>query len=164
MILRAQPLSRSGFAAYGDVIETAGARHFPINAGRIERFHDLARVDAGDDRVLVSIVRCNQPSVLPHRVEMVERHRRGSQAFIPIGEARMVIVVAAPSEPVDPGRLAAFVSDGKQGINYRPGVWHMPLIAFDQGQEFLVVDRGAADDCDETFFDGVEVIVDRDEG
>lgn len=162
MILQAQPLSKERFSPFGDVIETLGAEHYPINAGSIERFHDLCKIDAEDGgRVMVSIVKCNQPSVLPYKIEVVERHSLGSQAFIPLGSARMVIVVGPPNETVQLDRLQAFVSDGRQGINYRPGVWHMPLIAFSAGLEFIVVDRGGADlDCDEVRIDDAELFVD----
>jgi len=161
MILKAQRLTRERFTSYGDVIETEGAQHYPINDGTIERFHDLARVEAGDGgRVLVSIVQCNQVSSLPHRVTLVERHGLGSQAFIPLGRARMVIAVAPPGDSISPYDLVAFVSDGRQGINYHPGVWHMPLIAFEQDQQFLVVDRGGPGvNCDERHFDPTEILV-----
>ncbi len=56
--LKAEPLTREGFAPFGDVIESEGAKHFAINAGTIERFHDLAQVDLGEEeggRTLVSI-------------------------------------------------------------------------------------------------------------
>lgn len=163
MLLHAQPLTAERFRPYGDVIQTAGAAHFPINAGRIERFHDLATVDVDADaggRALISIVKCTEPSVLPYRVEVVERHGLGSQAFIPLGEARMIVVVGPPGEAIDPTALEAFVSDGRQGINYNPGVWHMPLIAFETGQEFIVVDRGGdGQNCDEVRFDDVDILV-----
>ena len=161
LILKAQPLSRERFAPYGDVIETGGAEHFPINAGTIERYHDLARVDAGEGgRVLVSIAQCNQISMLPHRLDLIERHSLGSQAFVPLDRAHMVIVVAPPGDLISTDDLEAFVSDGKQGINYRPGVWHMPLIAFEKGQRFLVVDRGGAgENCDEHSFKNMEILV-----
>ena len=164
MLLHAQPLSKGNFSPYGDVIEIEGAKHFPINAGKMERYHNLAAVefDAGrEGKPLISIVKCNEPSQLPYRVELVERHCLGSQAFIPLKHARMVIVVGPAAESVQANQLKAFVSNGKQGINYRPGVWHMPLIAFDRNQEFIVIDRGGAgEDCDEVRFDNIELFVD----
>lgn len=160
-VLEARPLSREDFAPFGDVIEPEGAEHFQINAGTIERYHDLARVELDESgRTLISIFECNQVSELPYRVAIVERHPRGSQALIPQGGARMIIVVARPGEPPKPGGLHAFVSNGTQGVNYRPGVWHMPLVAFEKGQRFLVVDRGGpGNNCDEHQYNEEEVFV-----
>ncbi|MGH6875425.1 MAG: ureidoglycolate lyase, partial [Aestuariivirgaceae bacterium] len=73
MKVEARPLTRSDFAAYGDVIETAGARHYPINEGTSERYHDLAlvEVDRGG-RVLINIF-IGQPRPRPIAVRMMER-------------------------------------------------------------------------------------------
>jgi len=61
----------------------------------------------------------------------------------------MLIVVAPPEESVDARALRAFVSNGRQGINYHRGTWHMPLIAFEAGQEYLIIDRGGKEpNCD----------------
>lgn len=162
--LKLQPLTRAAFAPYGDVIETENARHFSINAGTIERFHDLAAVDVGtadDGRTLISIARCNQATDLPFPVKFVERHPRGSQAFIPLSATPLVAVVAPPGERVDPQVLQAFISNGKQGINYHRGVWHIPLIALDQNQQFVIVDRGGpGQNCDEFHFDNEIVLHD----
>ena len=38
----ARPLTRESFAAFGDVIETGGDNHYPINGGKSERYHELA--------------------------------------------------------------------------------------------------------------------------
>ncbi len=148
------PLTHEGFEPFGDVIDTAGARHFPINAGSIERFHDLARVEPGEGgRVLISIARANHAAVLPHQITLVERHPLASQAFIPLHDAPMIIVVGPAGEGISPGDLRAFVSNGRQGINYRPGVWHMPLIAPAVGLDYLIVDRGGpGGNCDEHRF------------
>jgi len=154
--LKAKPLTPEAFAAYGDVIQTEGAKHFSINAGTIERFHDLAQVDIGverEGRPLVSIAQCNQLTSLPHSIAFVERHPLGTQAFIPLDDSPLVVAVAPVGEAVDPAEIEAFVSDGSQGVNYSRGVWHMPLISLRDGQKFVVVDRGGpGQNCDEFHF------------
>ncbi len=162
-VLRAVPLTREAFASFGDVIETDGAQHFPINRGAVERYHDLASVDVGDDgRALVSIFECTRPGRLPVPVDLVERHPLGSQAFVPVGEAVMCVVVAPPGDAVAPTDLRAFVTNGRQGVNYHRGTWHMPLVAFRAGQQFVVVDRGGpGDNCEEREFDpSLDIVVD----
>ena len=67
---------------------------------------------------------------------------------------------APAGDPPAPQDLAAFISNGKQGVNYHPGVWHMPLIAPEEGLDFLVVDRGGpGHNFDEHRFDDAEVAV-----
>ena len=149
--LEAEPLTRARFAPYGDVIDTARDGHgaAPMNDARFRRFDDLCAIDVGDGRVAVSIARCRIPTTLPVRVDVVERHPLGSQAFIPLSPCRLLLVVAPPGESVDVADLRAFVSNGRQGINYRKGAWHMPLVGFDAGQEYLVIDRhGDGDNCE----------------
>ena len=152
MTITLQPelLTRERFAPYGDVIETSRERSDAMNEARFERFDDLCKIDLIDDgRIAVSIARCRTPTSLPLRLDMVERHPLGSQAFVPLSRCKMVIVVAPPEESVDASELRAFVTNGKQGINYHRGIWHMPLIAFEAGQEYLIIDRGGAEpNCD----------------
>ncbi len=155
IMLRPQPLTRERFAPYGDVIESADIDKAAMNAARFERFDDLCAVDMGDGgRVAVSIAKCRAATSLPYRIDMVERHPIGSQAFMPLSRAKMIIVVAPPEQSVEAGDLRAFVTNGRQGINYRRGTWHMPLIAFEAGQEFLIIDRAAGEpNCDEHVLD-----------
>ncbi|MBT8090666.1 MAG: ureidoglycolate lyase [Gammaproteobacteria bacterium] len=144
--LTPEPLTRERFAPYGDVIEAALDKSAAMNAARFERFDDLCKIDIADGgHLAMSVARCRTPTALPLRVDVVERHPLGSQAFVPLQRSRMVIVVAPPGEAVDAGDLRAFVTNGKQGFNYRRGTWHMPLIALEAGQEFLVVDRGGSE-------------------
>lgn len=157
--LKAEPLTRERFAPYGEVIETSRDRSDAMNAARFERFDDLCNVDLiNDGHVAVSIARCRTPTTLPLRLDMLERHPLGSQAFVPLSPCKMVIVVSPPGESIDTSALRAFVTNGRQGFNYRRGTWHMPLISFDEGQEFLIIDRGGSEaNCevhtiDETIF------------
>ena len=146
--ISAAPLSRDGFAPYGDVIEPDDARHVQINDARFDRWVNLAAIDCGE-RVKVDLIRCATASTLPFEITLMERHPHGSQAFMPLTGEPFTVVVAPPGETPDPDALRAFSSDGTQGINMRPGVWHLPLIGFRIGQSFLVIDRDDTDNCDE---------------
>ena len=144
-------LTRAAFAPFGDVIESEGRDHYPINAGMAQRYHDLAEVDvmAGGGRPLISLLKA-KPVALPLRLRLMERHPLSSQAFIPLSAVPFLIVVAPASRTLDLARLKAFRSNGRQGINYRRGTWHHPLLALDSVSDFLIVDRGGeGDNCDE---------------
>ena len=151
-MLQPQALSRAAFAPFGDVIETDHARHYPINDGWAERYHDLAALSltAENGRPALSIFRA-APRHLPVKLSMMERHCLGSQAFVPLAGEAFLIVVAPPGlPPANPDALSVFISDGRQGVNYHPGVWHHPLLAIRQSSDFLVVDRvSLTGDCEE---------------
>ena len=79
----------------------------------------------------------------------MERHPLGSQAFMPLDAQPFIVVVAPLGEQVAPGDLRAFITNGRQGVNYRRGVWHHSLIALNAPARFIVVDRGGpGDNCD----------------
>lgn len=150
------PLTPERFAPYGDVIEASAGTASAMNDARFERFDDLCDVELVDGSVALSVTRCRTPTSLPLRVDKVERHPLGSQAFVPLSRSVMVIVVAPPGEDVRAGDLRAFVTNGRQGINYHRGTWHMPLIGFEAGQEFLIVDRGGSgSNCEVHEFDEI---------
>jgi len=113
--ITAVPLTRDAFNAFGDVVETEGAQHFETNAGYAERFHDLARIECSAEggRPLLSIFRA-KPFPLPLRVVLLERHPISSQAFIPMGQAPFLIVVADRSREPQPADLRAFIANGRQ--------------------------------------------------
>jgi len=156
--LNIHPLTRRGFAPFGDVIETDGAEHFAINDGTTERYHDLARVDvsAANGETLVNIFR-GQPRPAPIRIKMMERHPLGSQAFIPLQARDYLIVVAPAVDRVGPGDLTAFRATGRQGVNYHRNVWHHPLLVLEPDHDFIVIDRGGPEyNCDEYYFSETE--------
>jgi ureidoglycolate lyase len=139
----AAPLTRQAFAPFGDVIETEGAQHYPINGGRCERFHDLAKVEAigPNARVLISIFK-GAPYAFPLELRLVERHPLGSQAFVPLTPAPFLVVVCPDAADGAPGTPLAFVTSPGQGVNYPAGRWHAVLTPIGAPQDFLVVDRG----------------------
>jgi ureidoglycolate lyase len=152
--IKIQPLTRAAFAPFGDVIETEGAQHYPINAGMCERYHDLARVEtAGPSARQMISIGIGQPYALPLTLKMVERHPLGSQAFVPLSPEPFLVIVAS-DEGGKPGVPRAFMSNGTQGVNYPINTWHGVLTPVGQQQRFLIVDRGGeGDNLEEYFFD-----------
>lgn len=150
--LRAVPITPERFAPFGDVIHATLESRVAMNDAHFDRFGELADVHAEGRHACISIARCRVPTVLPYRIDYLERHPLGTQAFIPLSRFRFFVVVAPPGESVDPADLRAFVTNGRQGVNYHKGVWHMPMIALEEGQEFLIVDRGGdAGNCEEHY-------------
>ena len=153
-VVIARPLTREAFAPFGEVIQMDGARHFPINAGKCERFHDLAKVELGGvhARPLVSIAR-GKPYALPLTLKMVERHPLGSQAFYPLAP-RPFLSIVCPDESGIPGTPRAFLCAPGQGINMAMNTWHGVLTPLGETTDFLIIDRGGdGNNLEEYFFD-----------
>jgi ureidoglycolate lyase len=149
----ARPLTREAFAAFGDVIDKGGGNHYPINAGKAERYHDLATAEAEgpNGRVLISIVR-GRPYDFPLKLAMVERHPFGSQAFVPLSPRPFVVIVCVDGDH-GPGEPQAFLTHPGQGVNYKRNTWHGVLTPIGEDQDFLVVDRGGdGNNLEEHFF------------
>ena len=84
---------------------------------------------------------------------MVERHPLGSQAFFPLNDQPFLVIVA-PDDGGTPGRPRAFLTNGRQGVNYHRNTWHGILTPLDREQRFLIVDRkGEGDNLEEFFFE-----------
>jgi ureidoglycolate lyase len=138
--LRAEPLTAQAFAAYGDVLEAAGAADKIINQGLCERFHDRATLDFGKDgRAGISLFQA-QPRSLPYRFDVLERHPEGSQAFIPMSEHAFLVIVALDDEG-HPAVPRAFLTRPHQGVNFFAGTWHGVLTPLSAPGLFAVIDR-----------------------
>ena len=149
----AQPLTKSAFAPFGQVIEKAGSEERLINNGKCVRHHDLAKIELDGPGATPSINIFNgQPYQMPLTLDMVERHPLGSQAFVPMHD-RPFLVVVCPDANGTPGTPQAFITAPGQGINLRKGQWHGVLTPLYQQGDFLVVDRiGEGNNLEEYFF------------
>jgi ureidoglycolate lyase len=160
VVVHATALSGEAFAPFGDVIETEHRDSRWINDNTCRRFDDLAHIDvaAGGGRPVLSVFEAN-PQSLPLYIHALERHPLSSQAFFPL-EARPFLVVVAEDRPsARAGQLRAFLSSGRQGVNYRRKTWHHPLIALGQISRFLVVDRGGSgENCEELSLDAAVLV------
>ena len=155
VLLHPEPLTAAAFQPFGDVIE-AGDAFDVINRGTTRQFADLAGIDVAMEggRPRLSLYRV-EPYPLPLTVAMLERHPLSSQLFMPLHADPFLVVVAPPGDSVNPASVRAFVSNGRQGVNYHRGTWHHPVIALRESSEFLVIDRaGEGRNCDEFFLSG----------
>src|SRR5262249_47750036 len=144
-----------------DVFERAGTPQVPMNDGCAERYSDLANIDVGDQGggLRVNIFHA-LPRTLPMPIRIIERHPLSSQAFVAMSTRPFLVVVAAAGKAPLPGDLHAFVTNGRQGVNYARGTWHHPLIAFGAPDECLVIDRGGpGENCDEVSFGEGEIML-----
>ena len=138
----ARRLTREAFAPFGDVIDKSGSdKRIPINSGHARRLPPLGEaISYGTgSKVAISIVE-GDPYYFPLRLELVERHPLGSQAFIPLSPAPFLVIVCRDEAGV-PGIPQAFITSSYQGVNYHPNVWHGVLTPLDESQDFLVIDR-----------------------
>lgn len=150
--IQIQPLTDAAFAPFGDVLEVAGDPDRIINQGLCGRWHDRARLDFTDGRAGISLFR-SETRALPYRLEMVERHPLGSQAFIPMSHDPFLVIVA-PDQGGAPGRPLAFRTAPGQGINIARNMWHGVLTPLHAPGLFAVIDRiGDGVNLEEHWFD-----------
>lgn len=134
-----EELTQEAFIPFGDVLEAVGEPSAWINRGMCARHSDLADVEIVDGgRLGISIFEATAYQ-LPLRLEMLERHPLGSQAFLP-ATADPFLVFVAQDENGIPSRPRAFETLPGQGVNYHRGVWHGVLTPLVQAR-FFVVDR-----------------------
>ncbi len=138
--IRCQPLTAAAFAPFGEVLEATGAPDKIINAGKCGRFHDRAQLDFdAESRAGISIFNA-EPRALPYELDLLERHPKGSQAFIPMSEHGFLVTVA-PDVGGRPGQPLAFLTEPGQGVNIARNVWHGVLTPLKSPGLFAVVDR-----------------------
>ena len=139
-ILRPVPLTRTAFLPFGQVLETDGLNPELINFGNTQKYGDLAELSLGGGRAQFSIYRSNAIE-LPFRVKLLERHPLGSQAFYPLHGRPFPVIVAATAVTPGYADIRVFLTNGRQGININPGVWHHYQLTLGQESDYIVIDR-----------------------
>lgn len=162
MIIRPQKLTAEAFAPFGQVIDLRGGQPVAINEGRTEKYAGLAELESNEG-ARFSLHRYHSLAApRPVRIEKLERHALGHQAFIPLHSKPFPVAVAAAGPPPTADQLHVFISNGRQGVNLSPGTWHHYQISLEDGCEYLVMERSGADkDCEEVTLD-VSVMLELD--
>ncbi len=140
------PITKENFSKYGDVISIKDIKPLEINNGYAKRYDYIAKLNTSNDNgeTTISIFSALKRN-FPMKIDMMEKHPLGSQAFIPMKETTFLAFVAPEEEKLNLNKIEAFIIPPGIGINYNPGTWHFPLISTED-MNFLVVDRKGSGD------------------
>ena len=141
LVIKPKVINKENFKKFGDMITTDDIKPLEINDGYAKRYDGIANLDAkkDDGESIISIFSALKRS-FPMKVDMMEKHPLGSQAFIPMKETTFLAFVAPEGVKPDLNKVEAFIIPKGVGVNYNAGIWHFPLIATED-MNFLVVDR-----------------------
>ncbi len=131
--VEALPLTREGFAPFGDVIDAASMDRRTYYEDALGNLRQGAKPS-------LSVTFKAPTADRPLTSEMLERHEFSSQTFVPVDVGRWLIVVAphATQGGPDLGGLRAFIATGQQGVTYKPNTWHHGLTVLDRPGRFAV--------------------------
>ena len=109
-IIKPIKISRSNFAAYGDLISTEDIQPIDINAGYAKRFDNLADLNTSNEsgKTIVSIFSALKRT-FPMKIDMMEKHPLSSQAFIPMKDTTFLAFVAPPGDKPEIGEIKSFI-------------------------------------------------------
>ena len=141
-----KPITKNNFSKFGDMITTADIKPIEINEGYAKRFDGIANLNTSRENgeTTICIFSALKRS-FPMKIDMMEKHPLGSQAFIPMKQTTFLVLVAPEGNKPDLNKIEAFIIPPEIGVNYNPGTWHFPLIATED-MNFLVVDRKGSGD------------------
>ena len=141
LIIKPKPITKENFKKFGDMITTADIRPIEINNGYAKRYDRIANLNTKKENgeSTISIFSALKRS-FPMKVDMMEKHPLGSQAFIPMKETSFLVFVAPRGSKPNLKKIESFRIPKQTGINLNPGIWHFPLIST-KNMNFLVVDR-----------------------
>ncbi|MEN8892197.1 ureidoglycolate lyase [Planktotalea arctica] len=150
--IKATPITQKAVEGLAEVIDANGTPDKMINQDQCERFHDRATIDMVDGHAGISVFNSNS-FTLPFKVEMMERHPYGSQAFLPMQQGEYLVVLA-DDENGAPGAPRAFIVGAGTGVNIGRNVWHGVLCPLSDPGLFMVVDRvSKGDNLEEHWFE-----------
>ena len=141
IIIKPKKITSKNFKKFGEVISTKKIKPININNGYAKRFDNLCKINTSlkKGNTIMSIFSTRKRK-FPMNIKMMEKHPLGSQAFIPMKETTFLTFVAPPGDSPEISKIQSFIIPPKTGINYKPGIWHFPLISTED-TNFLVIDR-----------------------
>ena len=141
MNLQINKISKENFSRYGQLITTQNMESQEINKETTKSFYDLVDIEIyGEDKECRVNIFKSTKRIFPLEINMLENHPLSSQAFIPLQKTNFIVVVAPISNEPDINLIETFLISPEEGINFKPKVWHFPLIAT-ENSNFLTIDK-----------------------
>ena len=141
IVIKPKKITSKNFKKFGEVISTKKIKPININNGYAKRFDNLCKINTSlkKGNTIMSIF-SSRKRRFPMNIKMMEKHPLGSQAFIPMKETKFLVFVAPKGKKPNVKKIESFIIPKQTGINYKPGIWHFPLIST-KNMNFLVIDR-----------------------
>ncbi len=139
--IRPKKVSKKNFQKFGQIIDASKKKYFRINNGFAKRYDNLGKIDTSKKKgtTIVSIFSAKKRR-FPMKIDIMEKHPLGSQAFVPMKETSFLVFVAPKGNKPNLKKIESFRIPKQTGINLNPGIWHFPLISI-KNMNFLVIDR-----------------------
>jgi len=151
MNLQIKKISKDNFSKYGQLISTQNLVSQNINNETTKSFYDLVNIVIyGDDKECRVNIFKSIKRIFPLEINMLENHPLSSQAFIPLQKTNFIVVVSPVSDKPDLNLIEAFHVSPEEGINFKPKVWHFPLIAT-ENSNYLTIDKKDSENNIEIF-------------
>ena len=109
-IIIPKPINKSNFSEFGEVITTDNIKPIKINNGYAERFDGIANLDTKikNGETTISIFSALKRN-FPMRIDMMEKHPLGSQAFVPMEDSSFLVFVAPKGEKPNIEKIKSFI-------------------------------------------------------
>jgi ureidoglycolate lyase len=149
--ISAQPLTSEAYAAFGEIVSARG-QAAAANQGTAQRFNHLAELSNLRPKATTNVCmyRCTPAAKGDFTATLLERHAHSTQLFVPMNAARYLLIVAQGGTEPDLATVKAFIAGPDQGITYRPGIWHHPMVVLDREADMAcwVCEDGTSEDCE----------------
>ena len=145
MKLDIKKITKDNFALYGDVITIKDKSSEVINNNTTQSFFDLANIEilGEDNNARLNIFNAKK-RIFPLNIDMLEMHPLSSQVFLPMSATDFITLVTPKDIKPNLNKLECFKISNGDGINFKPGVWHFPLISI-QDAKFITIDKKDAE-------------------
>ena len=141
MKLYFKEITKENFSLYGDLITIKNKISENINENTTQSFFDLANIEilGEDNNARLNIFNAKK-RIFPLNIDMLEMHPLSSQVFLPMSKIDFIAVVTPIDTKPDLNKIECFKISNGDGINFKSGVWHFPLIST-QDAQFITIDK-----------------------